>query len=100
MRTVFATSASRLQVWYAKAYSLFVHTEGQNIPADEASRTSSSANLMDLDRRIRQAEQELATIRKQLKTTARGRGALAESLADLENEILELRKELSARKGI
>ncbi len=102
MRTVFGTSASVIHGWYAKARSLFVHVEGQNIPTDESVKTSLSPNLTDIERRIRQAERELAIIRKQLKLalTARERRALAERLGHLENEIIQLRKDLSARRRI
>ena len=100
MRTVFGTSASVIHGWYAKARSLFVHVE--HIPTDESVKTSLSPNLTDIERRIRQAERELAIIRKQLKLalTARERRALAERLGHLENEIIQLRKDPSARRRI
>src|SRR5258707_6989009 len=102
MRTMFGAAASVIPVWYVKARSLFVRSGGQNVPTDETVKMGLSANLTDLDRRIRRAERELAMMRKQLKTalTAGARRALAERLAQLENEILQLRKDLSARKRI
>jgi hypothetical protein len=100
MRTVFGTSVSLLHGGIQKARSLFDPAEGRNIPTDKVAKTRFSANLTDLERRIRHAERELASIRKQLKMALTARERRACGMLILENEILQLRKDLGARRRI